>query len=191
MRGWSRQNLCRCSPIFICPAYAGMILSPKIGLELVKDLSRVCGDDPKEGEASLFIRAFVPRMRGWSSPPAPNCSNRLICPAYAGMILMARPEYEALYDLSRVCGDDPQTTKKWEESSTFVPRMRGWSLEQLYQQCRMLICPAYAGMILLCGIFAISCLYLSRVCGDDPCTACFLKTSVLFVPRMRGWSQQG
>ena len=32
----------------------------------------------------------------------------LICPAYAGMILNSCPELDENYDLSRVCGDDPE-----------------------------------------------------------------------------------
>ena len=50
----------------------------------------------------------------------------------------------------------------------------------------MLICPAYAGMILIRLIAARKALNLSRVCGDDPSCLPHIQSVLKFVPRMRG-----
>ena len=54
---------------------------------LLFHLSRVCGDDP------------CWRYKARSDP--------IICPAYAGMILVEYMTEQEITDLSRVCGDDP------------------------------------------------------------------------------------
>ena len=71
-------------------------------------------------------------------------------------------------NLSRVCGDDPLSTIPFKCSSIFVPRMRGCS--SIFSSCITVvyICPAYAGMLPLLRIEAVSSSDLSRVCGDDP-----------------------
>ena len=50
----------------------------------------------------------------------------------------------------------------------------------------VVICPAYAGMILLHAIFALMVSDLSRVCGDDPMLILTGEQGIGFVPRMRG-----
>ena len=49
---------------YICPAYAGVILSNEECMFILHDLSRVCGGDPTELSAGKGIKLFVPRMRG-------------------------------------------------------------------------------------------------------------------------------
>ena len=48
------------------------------------------------------------------------------------------------------------------------------------------ICPAYAGMILVSQGFVIVYVDLSRVCVDDPMQDICKVIFVIFVPRMRG-----
>ena len=127
-------------------------------------------------------------MRGWSLVYSMIKAIILICPAYAGMI----PYYSVIFihvvNLSRVCGDDPQTLLQRNYKWRFVPRMRGWSRCLKSKPFSSIICPAYAGMILQPFEFTTSVNHLSRVCGDDPYgTPTELKVQ-RFVPRMRGWS---
>ena len=110
-------------------------------------LSRVCGDDPKEVETEMWVYEFVPRMRGWSRDIDIFAIDLSICPAYAGMILMDRSVLYISSNLSRVCGDDPIPEFRGASPLKFVPRMRGWSSRTWNNYERILICPAYAGMI--------------------------------------------
>ena len=48
-----------------------------------------------------------------------------ICPAYAGMILLANLKIKIVAYLSRVCGDDPELLNEVPGTNLFVPRMRG------------------------------------------------------------------
>ena len=104
------------------------------------------------------------------------------------MIPTLQDIFARLSNLSRVCGDDPVSHSVNQFNIIFVPRMRGWSLQQEEKQAIAEICPAYAGMIpeffLLIEFFH----YLSRVCGDDPGYRNLWRDGRLFVPRMRGWS---
>ena len=52
-------------------------------------------------------------------------NSMLICPAYAGMILGEQILIVGNYDLSRVCGDDPNWENRDDGFHQFVPRMRG------------------------------------------------------------------
>ena len=153
------------------------------------NLSRVCGDDPYIACCNILNRWFVPRMRGWSYLYKSLKSIELICPAYAGMIPLSNSALLTRYNLSRVCGDDPTKKNSDFDNSQFVPRMRGWSSYKEKIFMANLICPAYAGMIpSVISIFFVW-INLSRVCGDDPVLPDEVQVSVLFVPRMRGWSR--
>ena len=127
MRGWSRGFSNYGRPIWICPAYAGMILQATTIPTIIVDLSRVCGDDPKRSMVAKKYFLFVPRMRGWSLCKIFSRLSTLICPAYAGMILNQSLLLSRSLHLSRVCGDDPASNKQSGRRTVFVPRMRGWS----------------------------------------------------------------
>ena len=90
----------------------------------------------------------------------------LICPAYAGMILLSETLTALVIYLSRVCGDDPI------DINTIL--------------ASLCICPAYAGMILEEKAERRGKRDLSRVCGDDPFLAIVFHSVAKFVPRMRG-----
>ena len=168
MRGWSSNRSAFQAISKICPAYAGMIPYKFFVLIFSVYLSRVCGDDPTLWFCTGLSYRFVPRMRGWSLCIWNWRQHEPICPAYAGMILwrIARENFR-IY-LSRVCGDDPGRLDLLETETEFVPRMRGWSYKSFQEKFNTYICPAYAGMILLCQKRLIINTYLSRVCGDDP-----------------------
>ena len=188
MRGWSQDKQVCFPSLHICPAYAGMILLNCLLLFCLNHLSRVCGDDPHRQIINPQNLRFVPRMRGWSHCKSGKWNGTIICPAYAGMILLEHENRAHALHLSRVCGDDPLFFPSCIWKHLFVPRMRGWSLASLIKTPTYKICPAYAGMILLFWHGLTADYYLSRVCGDDPGKGgdgTFLWT---FVPRMRGWS---
>ena len=127
-------------------------------------------------------------MRGWSRWNFSARNGNEICPAYAGVIPFSlKYSFKASY-LSRVCGDDPIWKTYVTCNSLFVPRMRGWSLDNELSRLNIEICPAYAGMILYSWKATTQKDNLSRVCGDDPCNPVSKGVSRLFVPRMRGWS---
>ena len=117
---------------------------------------------------NVLTREFVPRMRGWSYSESMNDYKKAICPAYAGMILYFNLFWNKVFNLSRVCGDDPALKLYALIVYPFVPRMRGWSDCHKYHSC--------------------IALYLSRVCGDDPRRKSREEGETWFVPRMRGWS---
>ena len=87
-------------------------------------------------------------MRGWSSIYISHAASPFICPAYAGMILAMFGFIGDKDNLSRVCGDDPNTGVSIAADGKFVPRMRGWSYNCIGFLDIAEICPAYAGMIL-------------------------------------------
>ena len=149
MRGWSYYRNLLLRWFFICPAYAGMILGKMFGYNIMKDLSRVCGDDPSRRNVFTWHFRFVPRMRGWSPMLSWTVKIFAICPAYAGII----PGFVLLHhfqkNLSRVCGDDPIYYRGFYVYYEFVPRMRGWFRRLWRMRLKEGICPAYAGMILL------------------------------------------
>ena len=87
MRGWSSTVRPLPTLKHICPAYAGMILIVAWPFLYFVHLSRVCGDDPAYQRGQKALCGFVPRMRGWSYLERLPKSKKLICPAYAGMIL--------------------------------------------------------------------------------------------------------
>ena len=168
MRGWSSPDWYRNCSTLICPAYAGMIRIWRMRIQSNRNLSRVCGDDPRLLLESYPPLKFVPRMRGWSFSGTPNHLLITICPAYAGMILQKDFDELVFKDLSRVCGDDPRLPSPCLYLVKFVPRMRGWSYASFSFKRFSKICPAYAGMILICRYWSIPKGNLSRVCGDDP-----------------------
>ena len=73
----------------------------------MKNLSRVCGDDPVFIPLGGAGGKFVPRMRGCSVINDPLQMLINICPAYAGMLLHILFMYYSSVYLSRVCGDAP------------------------------------------------------------------------------------
>ena len=89
---------------------------------------------------------------------------------------------------SRVCGGDPVPMAPPIPETKFFPRMRGWSLSINAQPLKVLILPAYAGVI----PGSSQCWTIrndsSRVCGGDPSEYRKKKSRVKFFPRMRGWS---
>ena len=168
MRGWSYYRNLLLRWFFICPAYAGMILGKMFGYNIMKDLSRVCGDDPSRRNVFTWHFRFVPRMRGWSPMLSWTVKIFAICPAYAGMIPDVIVNSQDFCDLSRVCGDNPRICSSASLSKEFVPRMRGWSYLLSGFLCVLWICPAYAGMIPQAMEDEIKRRDLSRVCGDNP-----------------------
>ena len=188
MRGWSREQSTMTEMKKICPAYAGMILFEYVPMNVLLDLSRVCGDDPDRKNKFQLEKRFVPRMRGWSFVWLLLHIESLICPAYAGMIPATNGVFLLRGHLSRVCGDDPTGMSDKLPKFIFVPRMRGWSSPSAFLKKGGKICPAYAGMILDNSQEEGSSSNLSRVCGDDPVKQLWKNTCKTFVPRMRGWS---
>ena len=148
MRGWSYAFIAKRIIYAICPAYAGMILTTEATEKYIPYLSRVCGDDPMIFNWYHVVFLFVPRMRGWSWWNIIANNENLICPAYAGMILLRELIVPTRFNLSRVCGDDPSRNFRENHHPSFVPRMRGWSLTAVCHDSLRTICPAYAGMIL-------------------------------------------
>ena len=127
MRGWSSLIWFPGKISSICPAYAGVILRTLHTSNLSFNLSRVCGSDPGYDFTWQDKSIFVPRIRGWSYSHFSSLQASGICPAYAGMILLALLLVFSLFHLSRVCGGDPILLKKVRVLIGFVPCMRGWS----------------------------------------------------------------
>ena len=155
---------------------------------LTCNLSRVCGDDPGVAGFCYCLCRFVPRMRGWSPRSYRLYRFQVICPAYAWMILCKIFAKLFSWYLSRVCGGDPRLSDFRERYQAFVPRMREWSWEPCILPIYPLICPAYAGVILVTILHGRIRAYLSRVYGDDPIVTFPASKLQEFVPRMRGWS---
>ena len=188
MRGWSCTLSGNCTAAQICPAYAGVILSPPFEKSNSIYLSRVCGGDPQFKVFATTYDQFVPRMRGWSWLPESKKLWLIICPAYAGVIPRATITVIKITNLSRVCGGDPIVKPGWSIREPFVPRMRGWSSCSSFFPILWTICPAYAGVILVSVLAYFCTTDLSRVCGGDPICEILANDYNSFVPRMRGWS---
>ena len=129
-------------------------------------------------------------MRGWSHMKYISQVVKYICPAYAGVILVCFFLNLHNSDLSRVCGGDPEQRRVYVYLTWFVPRMRGWSHRTIRRKRNKTICPAYAGVIPDDNGVYEFVIYLSRVCGGDPNSNFDIVSFVVFVPRMRGWSQR-
>ena len=107
-------------------------------------------------------------MRGWSFCSVSPIFKRLVFPAHAGVILIAKPEVFFYHRISRTCGGDP--------------------LESLCKSCHEKVFPAHAGVILIYCQVKNPTLRISRTCGGDPCWNQHRLGTTQYFPHMRGWS---
>ena len=103
MRGWSQANLDSCCDFSICPAYAGVILYILDCATYSIHLSRVCGGDPSRSYRKKYFKRFVLRMRGWFCVTTNENNKKIICPAYARLILRLLTDNDWYKELSRTC----------------------------------------------------------------------------------------
>ena len=155
---------------------------------LDKNITRTCGDDPVTFAVIIRPIAYYPHMRGWSLIMfIAKCVGGIL-PAHAGMIPSAMSLTVPADNITRTCGDDPQMALIFFLSTLYYPHMRGWSHQSAYHCFLAAILPAHAGMILKARKKTIVIEYITRTCGDDPCSPKIWMDSILYYPHMRGWS---
>ena len=91
-------------------------------------------------------------------------------------------------NITRTCGDDPESRNDTDLSYPYYPHMRGWSLFLLVGYPWYLILPAHAGMILPLKTWRSKLLNITRTCGDDPQDKSHSRLNCSYYPHMRGWS---
>ena len=154
----------------------------------VANITRTCGDDPKQIQRFFKTSAYYPHMRGWSSQKILQILKRRILPAHAGMILERSTDTIEKVHITRTCGDDPVTCAPCVCLDRYYPHMRGWSCNEYVFTEPTLILPAHAGMILYVSRWCLTRMHITRTCGDDPNDICHFWRKREYYPHMRGWS---
>ena len=150
--------------------------------------TRMSGGDPK-----IFIRKrnrrwFYPHERGWSYSRRCERYNRIVLPAWAGVILDDKYYYISLGCFTRMSGGDPVTLAKDIGLTEFYPHERGWSWQYMLINFIFYVLPAWAGVILAMNKVVIIYLSFTRMSGGDPANNPKLTDFLEFYPHERGWS---
>ena len=153
-------------------------------------ITRTCGDDPVLCSFFFWDSIYYPHMRGWSWLEKIRFYPEIILPAHAGMILTIWLSTHFAENITRTCGDDPESRNDTDLSYPYYPHMRGWSLFLLVGYPWYLILPAHAGMILPLKTWRSKLLNITRTCGDDPQDKSHSRLNCSYYPHMRGWSHQ-
>ena len=125
MRGKVEDPLLDCPKCGITPAYAGKSFGISVGIGVLLDHPRVCGE-----KALRFLRprqrqGSPPRMRGKDYEKDLKTKERGITPAYAGKSLLTRNIIKTYRDHPRVCGEKPHIGQRRFLQKGSPPRMRG------------------------------------------------------------------
>ena len=129
MRGKVEDPLLDCPKCGITPAYAGKSFGISVGIGVLLDHPRVCGE---KGSFSKSFTAFTgspPRMRGKVAEYKLCGSLAGITPAYAGKSQICTDGGASTGDHPRVCGEKLLETETEAWYSGSPPRMRGKAQE--------------------------------------------------------------
>ncbi len=137
--------------------------------------------------SSVIRLPSAPPTRGWSRRNLLMAAAVHVCPAYAGMVPTRHRRPASPGRLPRLRGDGPVTEGYVHQHITSAPPTRGWSLRQRTNTARLVVCPAYAGMVPSprrgCG----NGTRLPRLRGDGPEPIIYLGGNISSAPPTRGW----
>ena len=125
-------------------------------------------------------------MRGKPGDIVTLGNKRRITPAYAGKTSGRRGISGRSRDHPRVCGENHDTYKLYEETAGSPPRMRGKPISAWNRLAKLRITPAYAGKTYNRQVEKVSTQDHPRVCGENQGPAGQSAHSVGSPPRMRG-----
>ena len=126
-RGWTCGSERIRTPVWLCPACAGMDLRRHYSTRHKGSLPRMRGDGPLPAGIRLCVRRSAPRARGWTYSSCQLPFSRTLCPACAGMDLVSAPGSRPGRALPRMRGDGPDEVARALEIRASAPHARGWT----------------------------------------------------------------
>ena len=170
----------------ITPAYAGKSAETSPVCRVPRDHPRLCGEKCKPPACASGLVGSPPPMRGKVGASYHISYSIRITPAYAGKSLPCWEQHRLFGDHPRLCGEKP-ASQNWEHSAQgSPPPMRGKARQDIYEQTKNRITPAYAGKS--SGGFRVT-LRLGdhpRLCGEKPAVGAVLRHLSGSPPPMRG-----
>ena len=151
----------------ITPAYAGRTLGFLIGLELLWDHPRVCGENLAWRGGCKSTEGSPPRMRGELSLDRGGCVGGGITPAYAGRTGAHPFLCWCWWDHPRVCGENGLDVGLLGSALGSPPRMRGELTPAIILGVLEGITPAYAGRTCTSSRPSPASRDHPRVCGEN------------------------
>ena len=125
MRGKHFDSIAETADGRITPAYAGKTggFLPHFGV--FQDHPRVCGENYSAALSQGWSVGSPPRMRGKPYPCSQGQRGRRITPAYAGKTALTNATERVQRDHPRVCGENLDVARHFENGAGSPPRMRG------------------------------------------------------------------
>ena len=167
-RGWSLFLAQGFPPTYVCPAYAGMVPSRFHQASYHLSLPRLRGDGPSGRPVMTETLTSAPPTRGWSRHALHVPLPPVVCPAYAGMVLVPSPVSATSVCLPRLRGDGPFAKAFATPRFRSAPPTRGWSRQAIAIKRLLPVCPAYAGMVRQTMAIFGGLWGLPRLRGDGP-----------------------
>src|SRR5207244_3268064 len=131
----------------LLPAYAGMVPTNCRPAPRGAAAPRVRGDGPQPDTPLAAPRICSPRTRGWSLSGQRAGGQAALLPAYAGMVPTGATRSRPTATAPRIRGDGPHIGHCGIPYTSCSPRTRGWSWDAVAGGRRVVLLPAYAGMV--------------------------------------------
>ena len=187
-RGWSSVLWEWTINWIVFPAWAGMILAMAKTKPKTLCIPRMSGDDPQSTINGETTKRYSPHERGWSCWQKQEISEKIVFPAWAGMILTPQLKKYNYVGIPRMSGDDPRFRGKNMSHIAYSPHERGWSQTPARKAYGQRVFPAWAGMIPQAKERwkLLDC--IPRMSGDDPLFINLFGGFFMYSPHERGWS---
>ena len=186
MRGKADGTVVLGAAVGITPAYAGKSISCAVGVCVVGDHPRVCGEKPAWLSTLRRYWGSPPRMRGKETGVEAVSHCLRITPAYAGKSSFRAFDIAPDRDHPRVCGEKENCHRECRGPRGSPPRMRGKVVVYGLLAVVVGITPAYAGKSERISRPTTCQRDHPRVCGEKEEIQHFIHNLIGSPPRMRG-----
>ena len=170
MRGYTRIVRAKLGISKVSPVHAGIYL-PSFRCSWSRQcFPRSCGDIPQRPGRNTSQHMFPPFMRGYTCPDRARWREILVSPVHAGIYLQRAPGSGRLARFPRSCGDIPEISTGYPDSSEFPPFMRGYTQTGRCCAPAARVSPVHAGIYLTRMKPPSQRESFPRSCGDIPLT---------------------
>ncbi len=190
VRGWSYGRHGEQRVAFVVPARAGVVPVLIGGQEHQVSGPRACGGGPMAWMSSHGMGRWSPRVRGWSPAGLLGSEDAGVVPARAGVVPPGHPPTAKQTGGPRACGGGPNPWFLLCELCGWSPRVRGWSRSAPHDRMYVGVVPARAGVVPAETGCTPRCPGGPRACGGGPTLRLPRMGSLMWSPRVRGWSQR-
>ncbi len=165
-----------------------MVRETRIAQKNLVRFPHACGDGPRSSCQDARQTLFSPRVWGWSGEPDTGANRAAVFPTRVGMVRDPCCHSQVTASFPHACGDGPMVSMVSSTTSTFSPRVWGWSGPGYCHFPLDYVFPTRVGMVRRVKGNKIKSARFPHACGDGPAKNDGGAERKEFSPRVWGWS---